>query len=624
MRQRLLHSTTFLAIAILSAEAKLVSAAPGDLDSLDLKIATHEVLATVEQADGKLIIAGGFRGILGTTRRYLARINVDGTLDVGFNPQPNGLIRCVAVQADGKILLAGSFSTFQPTGAPFPVTRLGIARLNADGTLDGSFYPEVGSIFCLAAQADGKILLGGSFTSIRPNDAAFPSPRNNIARLNPDGSLDSAFDPNPNARVYSIKVQPDDKLLLGGQFTTLQSNGSAAVVPRRYIARVHEDGTLDEGFDPSPNNEVHTVMVQADGKVLLGGIFQALQPNGAADSVPRNYIARMQADGTLDESFDPSPNNIVYTLALQTDGKVLLGGDFTSVRPNGAAEPTRRYKVARCNANGQLDPGFDPAPNLAVFSLAHQEDGRVLVGGIFTALYPNGEDNPPPRYGFARLLNDPATQILTAPVASKVSWVRGGSGLEISQVTFELSTDGGVTWTSLGLGTRVVGGWELTGLTLPVTGYLRARGRTSAGLYNGSSGVIEQVASFVYYPAWAATALPGAPEAERATGYDFDGDGKSNGWEFFMGSDPRVHETADLVHVVSSPGTVAFEYPRRRGLAVVETVQVSNTLADFRPLPPTEYTRELIDNGPGQPDTVRITIPDSAEPRRFFRIVVEM
>lgn len=122
----------------------------------------------------------------------------------------------------------------------------------------------------------------------------------------------------------------------------------------------------------------------------------------------------------------------------------------------------------------------------------------MLVGGTCNALLPNGASAFTARTRFARLLNDPATQSLVAANASEVSWTRGGSSPEGSQVTFELSSDGGASWTPLGDGGRVgtTANWQRPGLSLPASGKLRARGRTTGGYYDGSSGLIESVANF--------------------------------------------------------------------------------------------------------------------------------
>ncbi|MEQ1750695.1 MAG: choice-of-anchor D domain-containing protein, partial [Prosthecobacter sp.] len=471
----------------------------GDLDLLNLNITGSYVMATAVQPDGKTIIAGSFSSVLGQARGNIARLNADGSLDAGFDPKANGEVACVAVQADGKILLGGLFTTLQPNGAVIATSRSRIARLNADGSLDTGFDPNASSaVRSVALQTDGKILLGGGFTSLKPNGAASATSRSRIARLNVDGTLDTGFDPKANGEVASVVVQADGRILLGGVFTTLQPNGAASVTSRNRIARVYADGTLDTGFDPKASNTVSSVAVQADGRILLGGTFTSLQPNGAASPTLRNCIARVYADGTLDTGFDPKASNAVNSMAVQADGRILLVGSFTTLQPNGAASATSRNRIARVFADGTLDTGFDPKADNVVYSVAVQADGKILLGGFFTNLQPNGAASATARHKIARLVNDPATQTLSAVDTTQVSWTRGGSSPEVSQVTFEKSTDSGVTWTLLGSASRVgsTSNWRLSGQSLPASGLLRARGRTTQGYQNGGSGLIEQVASF--------------------------------------------------------------------------------------------------------------------------------
>ena len=292
--------------------------------------------------------------------------------------------------------------------------------------------------------------------------------------------------------VNATAVQPDGKTILAGSFNSVLG------VPRSNIARLNADGTLDMGFDPKASSTVDSVAVQADGKVLLGGLFTTLQPNGAVAATARQYIARVNANGTLDTGFDPRANSPVYSVAVQADGKVLLGGWFTALQPNGAGAATARNRIARVNADGTLGTGFDPNADSGVASVAVQADGKVLLGGSFTTLRPNRAGAATARNRFARLVNDPATRILTVPSATQALWTRGGAAPELSRVTFELSLNGGASWTLLGAGTRVgtTANWQRTGLALPASGHLRARGATTAGQYNGSSGLIEQVAAF--------------------------------------------------------------------------------------------------------------------------------
>src|SRR6185295_346994 len=145
---------------------------------------------------------------------------------------------------------------------------------------------------------------------------------------------------------------------------------------------------------------------------------------------------------------------------VQADGNILVGGTFTNI-----AGVTRTL-LARLNTNGVADAAFNPtltpftAPN-EVTGLALQGDGKILVAGQFN--FVNGVY----RGGLARLENGAAPQSLTASTPNRVQWLRGGTAPEAQYVMFELSTNAGQTYASLGLGTRINGGWELTGLSLP-------------------------------------------------------------------------------------------------------------------------------------------------------------
>ncbi len=143
---------------------------------------------------------------------------------------------------------------------------LQFSSVAAPGDLDPLDADVVGEfVLTTAVQPDGKIIIGGKFTSV------LGVPRSNIARLNANGSIDMDFDPKANGQVISVAVQGDGKIVLGGTFTTLQPNGAATPTARQYVARVNADGSLDSGFDPKPGNTVTSVVVQADGRIVLGG-----------------------------------------------------------------------------------------------------------------------------------------------------------------------------------------------------------------------------------------------------------------------------------------------------------------------------------------------------------------
>ena len=390
--------------------------------------------------------------------------------------------------------------------------------------------------------------------------------------------MDAGFNPNANDLVFSVEVQPDGKVLIGGTFTAMGG------IARNRIARVNADGTLDTGFDPNANDPIYNVRAQADGKVLLAGFFTTLQPNGAAVSTTRNHIARVNADGTLDTGFDPNLNAYVSCVAVQTDGRMLLGGQFTTLQPNGAAAPTTRNHIARLNADGTLDTGFNPNPNSTVLSIALQADGRVLLGGGFTTLQPNGAPASVSRNLFARLHNDPATQSLTIPSASRVEWLRGGASPETQTVTFELTTNRGLSYSALGVGTRISGGWERTGLGLPASGWIRARARTTGCSRDGSGGLVERITAYgpdttaiefwrqFYFGSPANTGF-------GADTFDFDLDGLPNLVEFAFGLDPTNASSVQLPQIQASGGNFILSFTTPVGVSgIIYNAEWSATL----------------------------------------------
>jgi len=330
--------------------------------------ASSPVLTTVVQADGKIIIGGTFTSYNGTGRNRIARLNVDGTLDTDFDPGTGAGndVQSIALQADGKIFIGGTFFSYNGTA------RGRVARLNSDGSLDIGYDSATGvdnMVLSSALQADGKIIIGGLFTSY--NGAG----QRSVARLNADGSLDTGFNPGTgaNGTVETITAQADGKVIIGGTFS--RYNGTR----RNCIARLNADGSLDTGFDPGTgtNGTILSSTMQADGKIIIGGTFTTY--NG----IGRNRIARLNADGSLDSSFDPGTgaSGDVMTISVQVDGKVIIGGWFTGY--NG----TVSGRLARLNTDGSVDAGFNPGTGAdgMVGSIAVQGDGKIIIGGQFTS-----------------------------------------------------------------------------------------------------------------------------------------------------------------------------------------------------------------------------------------------
>lgn len=356
--------------------------------------ADGEVFSLAVQRDNKVVIGGEFSSVDYVTRTRLARLDaVNGSLDLSFLPTgsgPNGTVRTLLNQSDDRILIGGSFTLVNG------VVRNRISRLNYDGSVDTSFNPGSGAdgpVHTLAEtflSGSRKVLIGGAFTVI--NSVA----RNAVARLNDDGSLDTSFATGlgANGSVFAVAAYPTNsvnagKTLIGGDFTFY--NG----ISRTRLARLNQDGSLDTSFDPGSgaNDVVRALAIQTDGRVLVGGSF-----TNFADA-PLNRIARLNNDGSLDAAFvlGVGANDSVFSIVVQPDQRILLGGEFS--RCSGVS----RSRISRLMPDGTVDPqiNFGTGANNFIAAVALQPNTnagpRIIVGGAFT------EFNGIPRGGVARL-----------------------------------------------------------------------------------------------------------------------------------------------------------------------------------------------------------------------------
>ena len=344
-----------------------------------------------------------------TPRNRIGRLNADGSLDASFNPGANGAVFAMAVQPDGKILVGGVFTTLGGGGTG-TTTRNRIGRLNADGSLDTGFNPGAnGTVCALAVQPDGKILVGGGFTTLRRRDRHDDA--QHIGRLNADGSLDTSFNPGANDDVYAVAVQPDGKILVGGDFTTLGGGGRHddaqphRAAQRRRLARHHlqsgrerrhvspwrcsrmgrswsaassrcsaADGTrtrASAGSTPTARSTPASIRARTAVRLRAGGAA------GWEDPGRRQlHDARRRRTGTTPRTASAgstptarsTPTSIrartatSSPLAVQPDGKILVGGAFTTLGGGGTGT-TARNRIGRLNADGSLDTSFDPGAN---------------------------------------------------------------------------------------------------------------------------------------------------------------------------------------------------------------------------------------------------------------------
>jgi uncharacterized delta-60 repeat protein len=330
------------------------------------------VTAIAIQSDDKIICGGTFTSYNGTTRNRIIRLNVDGSLDSSFNVGTgfNINVNAIAIQSDGKIICGGTFTSYNGT----TINR--IIRLNVDGSLDSSFNVGIGfssTVNSIAIQSDGKIICGGTFTSYNGTT------RNRIVRLNSDGSLDSTFSVGSGfnaGTVNSIAIQSDGKIICGGTFTSY--NGTT----RNRIVRLNSDGSLDSTFSVGSGfntGTVNSIAIQSDDKIICGGTFTSY--NGTT----RNRIIRLNVDGSLDSSFNVGIgfSSTVNSIAIQSDGKIICGGGF------GSYNGTMLRRVVRLNSDGNLDLTFFPGPDFGLSNTVNriviQSDGKIIFGGTFTS-----------------------------------------------------------------------------------------------------------------------------------------------------------------------------------------------------------------------------------------------
>lgn len=337
--------------------------------------ADQRPLAFTEQGDGKVVVSftDGNASYNGVTVGSLARLNTDGTLDGTFKGQFSNKINSI-LQQDGKLIVAGNHL---------------ITRLNADGTTDNSFKTNTGNtgINCLTMQPDKKIIIAGSFSSY--NNV----PASSVARLDADGNVDNSFNSGngagTQATINTVAIQANGQLVLGGDMVSY--NGTF----RNYIARLNTNGTLDKSVfnvaGSGLNGTIWCNPVQSDGKIIIGGLFTSF--NG----INLRNIARLNTDGTLDNTFNPGKgtNEWVEDIAIQPDNKIVIGGYFWKY------DGTMAHGIARLNSDGSLDNGFkspfvDTTEIPIIERVLLQPDGKIIIAGYFSI---NGKN-----YVVARLL----------------------------------------------------------------------------------------------------------------------------------------------------------------------------------------------------------------------------
>jgi uncharacterized delta-60 repeat protein len=380
MKKKILSGFLFLSILTFSQTK-------GDLDpDFTFTVYGSVVRNIIVQNDGKILI-NGFINHSPSDKKNLFRLNPNGQLDTSFNLQSLfdfiGDVYSTAIQNDGKIIFGEKVVT---SG-----TAKRFYRLNANGDLDTTFNNGTGfndTPYCIKIQNDGKILVGGDFTTYNGTTS------NRLIRLNNDGTIDTSFNITNgfNGTVKTIEVQSDGKILVGGDFTTFNSSA------KRGLVRLNSNGTVDNNFfiGVGPNNNVNVISIQTDGKILIGGLFSTF------NNTSYKNLVRLLSGGSIDNSFNigsgfhNQPTNNTGDVASRVNSiktlgnNILIGGLFTSV--NNIA----KANFVSLNSDGTIDSNFNIGTGFLgdfgddanytkpqIFALAVQTDAKIIATGNY-------------------------------------------------------------------------------------------------------------------------------------------------------------------------------------------------------------------------------------------------
>ena len=347
------------------------------------------------QDDNKILVAGAFTQYSGVTIDKLLRLNTDYTIDTSFNYNDgttfSNIVSEILIQPDQKILRR-DFNT--------------LIRLNTDGSNDstfgGAYWNTTGQEAIheevLGLQSDGKIIVGGRFTSFTtPNPTIVTSTKRYIQRLNPNGTLDTTFNSAGTGftattgttsfrGVQDVLVLPDDKILVAGKFS--QYNGTVC----DNLIRLNADGTIDGTFtiDTTPNDTfgILDIEIQSDGKILVG----IISGSGAQQFTYLGYnvygLFRLNSNGTFDTSFPYNVwSGVTYDIKVLPDDSMYIGGQTGTAPLYNSYSGTPVSSLFKLSANGVLDTSFNTGTgfNNTVYDVEINNQDRVLAGGVFTS-----------------------------------------------------------------------------------------------------------------------------------------------------------------------------------------------------------------------------------------------
>jgi uncharacterized delta-60 repeat protein len=302
----------------------------------------------------------------------VVRLNEDGSIDTSYNPSNFGFsgntLNYIILDSNNKIIVVGNYTSYSdPSTQSGTAAAQKIIRLNADGSRDQTFNPglfgDASTIFTATVDSDDKIYVGGSLTG-------------GIRKYNNNGSLDSGFDYGTgfNGVVNTITIDSNGKIYVGGSFTQYKG-----VTGNNRIIRLNDDGSKDTGFDNSTgfNSTVRVITIDSNGKIYCGGDFTTYK------GVAASRIIRLNDDGSIDTAFDYGTgfNNTVNSIAIDSNGKIYVVGTFISYKGVAA------NRIIRLNTDGSIDTAFDYGTgfNNIVNSIVEHPNGKIYVGGGFTS-----------------------------------------------------------------------------------------------------------------------------------------------------------------------------------------------------------------------------------------------
>lgn len=557
------------------------------------------------QPDGKILVIGSFTTFHGEAHNQVVRLNSDGTLDTSFNigTGPSAAVNALLVQPDGKILLGGSFGTFN--GA----AKRMLVRLNTDGSVDTSFTPPTfaGSagdswrVESLAMLPDGKVLVGGSFYfSGSPFKAS-------LCRITTSGAADTTFNGITNGAhlsgstgdirsVLKIETTMDGSILVAGNFTAY--NGTA----RQGLARLTSVGALDTTFNPTLNGAVNAILIQPDGRILLGGSFTTFNGGTA------NKLVRLSSAGVVETTFTAAggvgsdvggTSGDVYSLALQADGRVLLGGDHMSFQGAGIGmfntRPYWRFFGGLSGLPGTVQFGSEVVPGIEGSSATLSV---TRTGGSSGAL----------SVGYSTVAGTAGTSDFT-PTSGVLTWDDGDAAAKTIMVP--ITADG------------VAEGPEsfVVNLGQPL--------RNSTLLSAVQRATVNVATAFDSWRNSHFTPLELADSNVSGDLADPDGDGASNLLEFALGLNPRSSSggalPAGVMQNIGGSNYLTLTFKRRvPALDLTYAPQTnSGTLTSGDWLSNAVQVGTAVSNGDGtETVTFRDNTAQSASTRRFMRVQV--